>query len=108
MHVRGEVCLPRAVSSTALCLKTTSDGAGSCNYSKTFTGLPIACCVQCAERRVAVQVLRGGDKLPQARRDAMAAASDAKEFVSHCATDGADTVTPSKMTVAQLRAALLV
>ena len=57
---------------------------------------------------VCVQVLRGSDKLTQARRDAMAAASDAKEFVSHCATDGGDTVTPSKMTVAQLRAALLV
>eukprot|EP00892_Ulva_mutabilis_P010563 jgi/Ulvmu1/787/UM010_0161.1 len=53
------------------------------------------------------QVLRDGDKLPKARRDAMAAATDAKEFVSHCATDGGDTVTPSKMTVAQLRAALL-
>ena len=61
-----------------------------------------------AARVLVVQVLRGRETLPKARRDAMAAAANAKEFVSHCAAEGGDTVTPEKMTVAQLRAALLV
>ena len=55
-----------------------------------------------------LQVLRGKGDLPKARKDAMAAASNAKEFVSHCAAEGADSVTAAKMTVAQLRSALLV
>jgi hypothetical protein len=55
-----------------------------------------------------MQVLRGKAELPKARRDAMAAASTAREFVSHCAAEGGDTVTPDKMTIAQLRGELLV
>ena len=55
-----------------------------------------------------MQVLRGKGDLPKARKDAMAAASNAKEFVSHCAAEGGDTVTPEKMTIAQLRSTLLV
>jgi hypothetical protein len=57
---------------------------------------------------VYVQVLRDVGSLPKARKDAMADACHAQEFVSHCAAEGADSVTPAKMTVAQLRAALLV
>lgn len=55
-----------------------------------------------------VQVLRGKGNLPKARKDAMAVAANAKEFVSHCAAEGSDSVTPKKMTIAQLRSALLV
>lgn len=56
----------------------------------------------------ACQPLRKGTVLPEARVKAMAAAADAKEFVSHCATDGGATLTPTKMTVSQLTAALKV
>lgn len=55
-----------------------------------------------------MQILRGKVDLPKARKDAMAGASNAKEFVSHCAAEGGDTVTPEKMTIAQLRLTLLV
>jgi hypothetical protein len=46
--------------------------------------------------------------LPDARRKALAAAGHAREFVSHCATEGLGTMTAAKMTVKQLRSALMV
>jgi hypothetical protein len=46
--------------------------------------------------------------LPDARRKALAAAGHAREFVSHCATEGLGTMTAAKMTVTQLRSALMV
>lgn len=54
------------------------------------------------------QPLRKGTQLTEARTKAMAAAKQAKEFVSHCAADAGATLTPAKMTVAQLVAALTV
>ena len=56
-------------------------------------------CLQC-------QQLRKDTKLTPARTKAMADAGIAKEFVSHCAIDVGTTLTPAKMTVKQLTAAL--
>jgi hypothetical protein len=54
------------------------------------------------------QKLQKGTTLPPARAKAMAAAIDAKEFSSHCAVDGGATLTPAKMTIPQLKAAIKV
>jgi hypothetical protein len=54
------------------------------------------------------QKLLKGTELPAVRAKAMAAAVDAREFASHCALDGGATLTPAKMTVAQLKAAIKV
>ena len=56
----------------------------------------------------ACQALRKGTEIPEARRKALAAAGESQEFVSHCATDAGATLTPAKMTVAQLTAKLQV
>ena len=60
----------------------------------------VYCCDAC-------QPLPSHVGVSQARTEAMAAAGPARLFQSHCAPDGADTLLPSKMSVAQLRAALL-
>ena len=60
----------------------------------------VYCCDVC-------QPLPAKAEVTPARTQAMAAAGPARLFQSHCAPDGADTLLPSKMSVAQLRAALL-
>jgi hypothetical protein len=60
----------------------------------------VYCCEAC-------QPLPSHVVVSQARTEAMAAAGPARLFQSHCAPDGADTLLPSKMSVSQLRAALL-
>ena len=47
-----------------------------------------------------------GDVMSAKRAEKHAQSVAAATFVSHCAPDGDDTVTPGKMTIAQLRAAL--
>ena len=56
----------------------------------------------------ACQPLRKGTVLPERRAAAVAAGREAREFASHCATDGGATLTPGKMKVAQLREAIAV
>ena len=58
------------------------------------------CCPTC-------QPLSPGTELASSRKQAVAIARAAKEFVSHCAGEDSATLTPGKMTVAVLRAKLV-
>ena len=59
----------------------------------------VYCCETCQQLPSKVQ-------LSEARVQAMSGAGPARLFQSHCAPDGADTLLPAKMSVAQLRVAL--
>jgi hypothetical protein len=65
----------------------------------TMAGRTVYCCPTC-------QPLSRGTELASSRKQAVAIARAAKEFVSHCAGEDSATLTPSKMTVALLRAKL--
>ncbi len=64
-----------------------------------MAGRTVYCCPTC-------QPLLPETELQGARKKALAMSTGAKEFVSHCAGEDAMTLTPSKMTVAVLRAKL--
>jgi len=73
---------------------------GSAIQNWTMAGRTVYCCPTC-------QPLSPGTELASLRKQAVAIARAAKEFVSHCAGEDSATLTPGKMTVAVLRAKLV-
>ncbi len=72
---------------------------GSAIQNWTMVGRTVYCCPTC-------QPLSTGTELAASRKQAIAVAREAKEFVSHCAGEDSATLTPAKMTVALLRSKL--